>query len=265
MSSEQDKNKIRKPKLKLPFTDKKSDVGEWAFDHRIGLCITVIAYLLFAIVFVCSKIFVGEGQHTQGFYIDIEDISKLEELRDKLEQEVAQKEEFDWSSVSNQRSNESSLEQRVTDDRGTNTAELDNEAARAQEAMEANRQAYQDAINKIEQEREEGRKQGSEENRKEQRDVKRQGNVTVSYSFVNPVRHAQNLIVPAYQCQDGGEVVIEVQLDQKGRVTAAKVARGGDKCMQETALSAAKRSTFNAASDAPNPHTGTISYIFIPQ
>ncbi len=264
MSTEESKNKIKKPKLNLPFNDKKGDMGEWAFDHRTALCVTVIAYLVFAIFFVCSKIFVGEAQHTQGFYIDLEDISKLEEIRDKLEEEVAEKEEFDWSSVSNQRSNENSLDQSVVDDRGTNTAELSNDASKAQEAMEANRKAYEDAINQIAEDRENSRKQGQEE-AKERRDIKRQGNVTVSYSFDNPVRHAQNLVVPAYQCQGGGEVVITAHLDQKGRVVKAEVARGGDRCMQETALKAAKGSTFNVAASAPNPHSGTISYIFIPQ
>ncbi len=264
MSQQEIKKDIRKPKLKLPFTPKKSDLGEWAFDHRVGLCITVIAYLLFAIVFVSSKIFVGAEQHTQGFYIDLQDLAALEELRDKLQEEVAEKQEFDWNSVSNKASNELSLDQRVQDDRGTNTSQLNDEAAKAQEAMEANRKAYQDAINSIEAEREQSRNKGNE-GESERRDIKQKGNVTVSYSFASPVRHAQDLIVPAYQCQGGGEVVVNAWLDNSGRVTKAEIAQGGDKCMQQTALKAAKGSRFNTSSDAPSPHSGTITYIFIPQ
>ncbi|MFR9523067.1 MAG: energy transducer TonB [Rikenellaceae bacterium] len=264
MSIQEPKKDIRKPRLRLPFTDKKTDMGEWAFDHRAGLCITVIAYLLFAIVFVCSKIFVGAPQHTQGFYVDLNDLAALQELRDRLQEEVQEREEFDWGSVSNRASNEESLDERVIDDRGTNTAELNDDAAKAQEAMEANRKAYQDAINSIEKEREESRKRGEAEGG-ERRDIKQKGNVTVSYSFSSPVRHAQELVVPAYQCQGGGEVTVKAQLDQKGRVIKAEIAKGGDKCMQETAIKAAKGSTFNTSESAPSPHTGTITYIFIPQ
>ncbi|MFI3280096.1 MAG: energy transducer TonB [Rikenellaceae bacterium] len=254
----------RKPKLRLPFNDKKTDMGEWAFDHRAGLCITVIAYLLFAITFVSAKIFVGGEHHSQGFYIDLEDIQALEELKEIKEQEIAQKEEFDWGSVSNSASNEYSLEQQAINSTGENEAALNNEADRAKEIMEANRQAFEDALNKIEADRQ-ATIDASQEGSTERRDVKQQGNVTVSYAFANPVRHAQNLIVPAYQCQGGGEVVIAAQLNQQGKVVKAEVSRGGDKCMQETALRAAKASTFNTAENAPESHSGTITYIFIPQ
>ncbi|MFI3317026.1 MAG: TonB family protein [Rikenellaceae bacterium] len=264
MSEQEQNKKIRRPKLRLPFTEKKGDIGEWAFDHRVGLCVTLILYLVLMIAFVSAKIFVGTEPHSQGFYVDLQDLAALEELRDKLQEEVEQKQEFDWESVSNRSSNENSLDERVIDDRGTKTSELNAEAQRAQEDMQANRKAYEDAINKIEQEREESRNAGKGEST-ERRDVKQKGNVTVSYSFDSPVRHAQNLVVPAYQCQGGGEVVVSAQLNRKGQVIKAEVQRGGDRCMQQTALSAAKASTFNTASDAPEPHTGTITYIFIPQ
>lgn len=264
MSETEIKRGKRKPKLRLPFNDKKGDIGEWAFDHRVGLCVTVILYLILSIVFVGAKIFVGSQPHSQGFYVDIEDIAALEELRDKLQEEVSQKDALDWESVSNKASNENSLDEHVTDDRGTNTTELSNQAAKSQAEMEANRKAYEDAINKIEEEREQSRNAGKGEQR-ERRDIKQRGNVTVSYSFSEPVRHAQNLIVPAYQCQGGGEVVVEAHLDQSGKVIKAEVIRGGDRCMQETALKAAKGSSFNSSSSAPSLHKGTITYIFIPQ
>ncbi len=264
MTNNEHNNTPRKPKLKLPFNDKKSDIGGWAFDHRAGLCITVIAYLSFAIIFVSSKIFVGAEHHSQGFYVDIEDLAALEELRDKLQEEVAEKQDFDWGSVSNKASNLNSLDEHVVDDRGTNTAELNEEAAQAQESMEENRRAYQDAINKIEQEREASRKRGSEESA-ERRDIKQKGNVTVTYAFADPVRHAKYLDVPAYQCQGGGEVTLEAHLDNEGKVIKATVISGGDRCMQETAVKAAKVSKFNVDEAAPNPHIGKISYIFIPQ
>ena len=48
----------RRPRIKLPFDNRREDVGSWTYDHRIGLCITLIAYLALMIVFVSSKIVV---------------------------------------------------------------------------------------------------------------------------------------------------------------------------------------------------------------
>lgn len=45
----------RPPKLHLPFETKKTDAGEWAYDHRVGLCITLIAYLVLAIALWWEK------------------------------------------------------------------------------------------------------------------------------------------------------------------------------------------------------------------
>ena len=44
-------------------------MGSWTYDHRIGLCVTLIAYLALMIVFVSSKIVVGRRTHQQGMYI----------------------------------------------------------------------------------------------------------------------------------------------------------------------------------------------------
>ena len=33
----------RRARLRLPFDNRREDAGEWAYDHRIGLCITLIA------------------------------------------------------------------------------------------------------------------------------------------------------------------------------------------------------------------------------
>ena len=40
---------------------------------------------------------------------------------------------------------------------------------------------------------------------------------------------------------------------------------GGDDCMRESALRAARNSLFNIDDSAPARQTGTITYIFIPQ
>ena len=78
----------RRPKLQLPFDNRREDAGEWAYDHRVGLCVTLIAYLLLAIAFVSSKIIVGSTRHAQGFYIDLQEMEQLVEVKERLEEEV---------------------------------------------------------------------------------------------------------------------------------------------------------------------------------
>ena len=126
---------VRRPRLKLPFDNRKEDAGVWAYDHRIGLCVTIIAYLVLMIAFVSSKIVVGRRPHTQGMFIDLQTLAELEKERDRLEQQVRERQQqdpIDWKSVQNQVSNENALNEKLRDDRGTNAAALNDAAAEAE-------------------------------------------------------------------------------------------------------------------------------------
>ncbi|MFR9649503.1 MAG: energy transducer TonB [Rikenellaceae bacterium] len=244
--------------------DKPKDIGTWTYDNRVGLLTTLIIYLILAICFIFGKIYISSQPHTQGFYVDLSEFEEVVAIRDELLKEVETKQNLDWSSVSNRVSNEQALDNRVVDDRGTNVDEINASAQSVQEQMAANREAYQEALASLERMREEGKNNNSD-NSAQKKDAKIEGSVTVSYSFTNPVRHSVNLTIPAYQCEGGGDVVIEVTLNQRGVVTAATVLRGGDNCMQQSALSAAKSSRFNTDNNAPQSQRGTVTYIYIPQ
>ena len=169
----------------------------------------------------------------------------------------------DWKSIRNDVSNENAkLDESLRDDRGTNTAALNDAADAAQERMRANREAYERGLAEAEAIR---RRRERTDERGESSDRKVQGRVTVSFSLVDPVRHARHLVVPAYQCEGGGEVVVRITVNRAGEVTHASVASGGDDCMRETAVRAARNSVFDINDAAPARHTGTITYIFIPQ
>ena len=88
MSTQETKPEPRRPKLRLPFDNRREDAGEWAFDHRAGLCVTLIAYLLLAIAFVGAKIVVGGRPAAQGFYIDLQQLEQLAAEKERLEREV---------------------------------------------------------------------------------------------------------------------------------------------------------------------------------
>lgn len=266
MSTQETKPRPKRPKLHLPFGTKKEDAGEWAFDHRVGLCVTLIAYLLLAIAFVGSKIIVGGKSSTQGFYIDLQNLEQLAAEKERLEREVRKRQQqdpIDWKSIRNDLSNENAkLDESLRDDRGTNTAALNDAADAAQERMRANREAYEQGLAEAEAIR---RRREQAENANENSDRKVQGRVTVSFSLVDPLRHARHLVVPAYQCEGGGEVVVGITVNRAGEVTHASVTSGGDDCMRETAVRAARSSRFDINDAAPARHTGTITYIFIPQ
>ena len=160
MSTQETKPEPRRPKLRLPFDNRREDAGEWAFDHRAGLCVTLIAYLLLAIAFVGAKIVVGGRPAAQGFYIDLQQLEQLAAEKERLEREVRrrqQQEPIDWKSIRNDVSNENAkLDESLRDDRGTNTAALNDAADAAQERMRANREAYERGLAEAEAIRQKG-------------------------------------------------------------------------------------------------------------
>ena len=254
----------RKP-LRLPFDNRKEDIGSWAYDHRVGLFVTIIIYLLIGIGFFASKIVIGRKVSQQGMYIDLQTVEMLEKERDRLAEEVRRaNQKIDWSKIRNTSSNENALNENLADDRGTKTAELNSDAEAVEARMRANREAYEKGLKDAKKagERSYNKKDNSKNTNS---DTKAKGSVTVSFSFKNPVRYSRCLVKPAYRCEGGGEVVVKATIDRAGKVISAVVVSGGDECMRQTAISAAKGSTFDHNSDAPAKQEGTITYIFIPQ
>ena len=255
----------RRPRLRLPFDNRRSDAGSWAYDHRIGLSVTLIVYLVLMISFVATRIVIGRKPAELGIEIDLRTLAELERERDRLQEEVdrrQQEDPIDWRSIRNTASNENALNENLRDDRGTNAAELNDAAADAQDRMRANREAYERGLAE---ERALGERPSGDGEQRERQDAKIRGSVTVSFSFVDPVRTSRHIEIPAYLCEGGGEVVVAATLDRSGKVIAARVVSGGDECMREAALRAARVSTFNIDESAPAKHNGTITYLFIPQ
>jgi TonB family protein len=71
---------------------------------------------------------------------------------------------------------------------------------------------------------------------------------------------------PDFTVQREGIVVVEITVDQNGRVIAAKAGEKGstitDKTLYDAAKKAALESKFNVKSDAPERQIGTITYHF---
>lgn len=256
----------RRPRLRLPFDNRSEDIGSWAYDHRIGLCVMIILYLLIGIGFFASKIVIGRKVTQQGMFIDLQELAALEQERDRLAEEVRRaNQNIDWSKIRNTSSNENALNENLADDRGTNTSSLNEDAQAVEQRMRANREAYERGLSDAKRAGERQEDESVEDSSGNRSDKKVKGSVTVSFSFDNPVRYSRKLIKPAYRCEGGGEVVVKVAIDRAGKVLYAYVESGGDECMRNTAVSAAKGSRFDHNNSAPAKQEGTITYIFIPQ
>ena len=257
----------RKPRIHLPFDNRKKDAGEWAYDHRLGLSVMIIVYLLLGIVFFSSKIIVGSRPHTQGIYVDLQTLEELEKEKERLQREIEMKKQQDieWSKIRNLQSNDAMLNEELKDDRNSNTAALNEAIKCVAEGMKANRAAYEAGVAEAESILNDRPQSEQNQQQKKGEDSKYKGGVTVRFEFRNPVRTKRHLIVPAYTSDTGGQVEVLVTVNQGGEVIAARVKSGGNEIMREEALKAARQSLFNIDNSAPARHEGIIIYTFLPQ
>lgn len=92
------------------------------------------------------------------------------------------------------------------------------------------------------------------------------GPAVISYDLEG--RTANYLPVPAYKGFGSGDVLVQIVVNQKGRVTSAHVvivSSTSDQSLHEFALEAARRSKFSSSTTAPKSQTGSILYRFVAQ
>ncbi|MBN2814732.1 MAG: hypothetical protein JXQ80_11690 [Bacteroidales bacterium] len=96
--------------------------------------------------------------------------------------------------------------------------------------------------------------------------VIRKDNTTVSYFLEN--RWHSYLYIPTYKCQGGGTVVMDIVINQAGKVVSAIISDNrstSDICLREEAYHSAMSAQFNADPGSPAKQLGTITYIFLAQ
>ena len=85
-------------------------------------------------------------------------------------------------------------------------------------------------------------------------------------SFSLAGRSAVSLPSPSYNSNKQGKIVVQIWVDQQGRVTRVEAPEKGstitDGAMVEQAKKAARLARFNASTNAPEEQKGTITYIF---
>jgi TonB family protein len=87
----------------------------------------------------------------------------------------------------------------------------------------------------------------------------------ISYDLAG--RNPMTLPKPAYNSPKSGRVVVEISVDQQGKVISAKAGARGttvqDASLFREAEAAAKRSKFSSNSNGTDKQVGTITYLFI--
>ena len=269
---------VRPPRPRLPFEKGPTDLGSWSYEHRVGLCCMIIAYLAFGIVFVSVKIAMNQERVEGAMYIDLTDMQQaLETLQQQVPEQ--QDEGDDFSNVKNRISDENGRSESVgrttasTAGGGASSSKsiadfmegLDEEAAAvagrvkaSQDAFAKGRREEQEMIarSKAQREAKEGEKESG---------VKQKGSVLISYWL--PGRRDVSLYMPAYQCEGGGEVTVNITVNRNGKVVSAsmKESSTNSSCINDMAILAARNSRFNVDDTGSDKQSGTITYIFVPQ
>ena len=257
----------RHARINLGDTRKES-MGEWLFNHRIGLLVVFAVFVLVGTVLATARYHVERIDLEYLIEIIPEDF-KEEKVPETKPQVSAEELYQRMQNVRNIASNDAAESE---DSSGSSALDAETEQLMedVQEGMDANRSAYEEGMSSIKGTGKSGKGGGNDTgNSKSESDKKGkyQGACTVSYSFTDPVRNHKDLYVPAYTARGGGVVVLDVWLDRNGAVTNARVASSTNASLNSTALSAARnyKTRFNIDGSAPAPHKGTITYTFVAQ
>lgn len=263
----------RPQRMRLPFEQRPFDIGMWIYEHRVGLCCMVIAYLAFGIIFVSTKIVLNTQKYDNTLYVDLTELQQQLMEEERLNQQLQQEEEEESTPLRNRvsdvhggaesvgRWDESSQE--PSESESDFQESLDEEAAAVASRLRASREAFekgrreeQEMIDRHKAQRE--AKEGEQES-----GVKQQGNVLVEYDL--PGRRDVSLFIPAYLCEGSGRVVVSITVNRNGKVTAVSVKESsGSSCINDSAVRAARNSTFNV-DPSRDKQSGTITYRFVPQ
>lgn len=234
-------------------------------EKKTGFYATIIFHLVVLIIFLLTAIH-GVVSEETSFVLDFSKLEELEKIAKQEEVKAKASKEIDdllsgkispneYRNVAVDRSAKP-----LKDDRFKNPNQVYDEARELQRKLDASRAA---ALR--EQQGEDAATAGNE-NLPDSNAPQYKGPSVISYSLDG--RKAMSLPVPAYKCQGGGDVSIQITVNRKGYVTAASVignVSSADECIVRSAIAAAKRSRFTASSTASDKQIGEIVYRFIAQ
>ena len=244
--------------------DRHTSFRQFFRERRVGIYATISVHLVVVIIFLLYHI--GHIARLDTFFvIDFSQQEAIEAQQEKEERRKTFEEELDRI-MAPTRHNElrnvavDKSDQTLRDDRHTNPSAIYEEAQRVQERLDASRRAAQ-------------QQQGGDvpiaamgNNNTTTQARAYSGPSVLSYDLGG--RKAMQLPVPVYQCRNGGDVTVLIEVDQRGYVVSATSnVRGSvdDSCLRDAAERAARTSRFAADANAPARQKGHIVYRFVRQ
>ncbi len=234
-------------------------------EKKAGFYTTVIFHLVVIIICLLTAIQRVASEET-SFVLDfskleeIERIEKQEELKAQASKELEDMLSGKASSSAYRNVAVDRSSQALKDDRFKNPNQVYDEARELQRKLDASRAAA------LREQGADDAAQASQDNLPDSNAPQYKGPSVISYSLDG--RKALSLPVPAYKCQGGGDVSVQIAVNRKGYVVSAAVIESvssSDECLVRSAVAAAKRSRFRASSSAAEKQIGEIVYRFIAQ
>ncbi|MDR1983700.1 MAG: hypothetical protein LBQ28_02605 [Prevotellaceae bacterium] len=250
------------------FFEEKQTIAQRIKKHQIGIYLTVIVHLLVIIFLLVSKINSVKNEKVI-IMIDFsretakETEEKLLREKEKLAAEVDKlfKEAREGKVIRNVAVNTEDLRtSELKDDKGINEKVYE-DARKLQEKLDANQKKMQDLQSSRNNIPVYSKTQGNQSN-----DESYKGASVITYTLEG--RRAMYLPVPVYKCLQGGDVCVQIEVNQNGYVVKANAVlsvSAAFECLHEAAVNAAKLSRFDANDAAPKLQTGTIIYRFVAQ
>jgi len=246
---------------------------EYWEQHKVGILGTISIHLMIAISLLIFKMNVTSTYNRYDIEVNFKNeylpiTPEEKEILDRQEAIAITKairQGLEASTIKNiavdeTKSNE--LNPTLQDDRGTNASDLYGEASRLKEQMNTNKDKYDQSLLK-----------GTEEipntpnkNIKPKEESKYKGPAVISYFLEG--RKAMELPVPAYKCQFGGQVVVDIEVGRDGKVLKADIDSKNsiaDECINTAAIKSALESSFTVSTQSAPRQKGSITYLFVPQ
>lgn len=247
---------------------------QWIIDHQVGLLGTIVFHLL-VLVFVIAlklnpvknvkdRIFL-EFQEPSTAKVDPAKI--VQELLKKTDSKViTQSQDNKATTVRNVavNTNLDKLTDKLVDDKFGRSNPVYEEARQLAARMKDNQQLYKKSLEADKTPSNQQGQMGSGGARSSSEKAYK-GVSVLSYSVQG--RQGTYLPVPAYLCEGGGDVVVNIVVNQRGVVVDAAISARttASECLFAEALKAAKRSRFTMDEKAPAAQKGSITYRFVAQ
>jgi hypothetical protein len=246
----------------------------------VGILGTVIFHLIAAIIFMSFQISAVKKSNTELFQVELQPVEETAPEQEKLKQEIIKspdktadeivKENAEMLNIARNLSNKTNqkIDPREYEDMVKEELIKSGKLGRDNFIDEQKKIAENggpDDIPAVEKKPE--NKQKNQPTPSQQMAANYKGPTRIYYDLAG--RNHTYLPIPIYKCMGSGKVVLEIEVNQEGRVEKAEVIAGEstatDPCLIETAVSTALISRFNYNDKAPKMQKGTLSYQFVAQ